>query len=300
MRRLLKNKKGSLLDSAGNTLNGIISIMPPQVKFLLFLFLLVLVSYLLTVLFNVFGVFCNSAQEPVQISPNVIANINLMANTPNFNEIGNEQIDPISIPLLSQVEDAVECANLETPPTSYIILEPDTNSFFVNLGFYQGQEINITQPTWFYGASASACTICQRVRVLDKSGLASRYSACYGDVYRKPEADKTFTQKMFCGCQPPEHYYFDSHAGAYKCIDETCDGITLGQKWDELLSSKGATLLYPTMNEGRDKSSDGLLSISCSQLSPRLATFGIDLFSFPVWVFITLMMILFWAWKHFT
>jgi hypothetical protein len=299
--RIIKNKKGILgisLDSIGSWIQGITSILPTPVKFLLFLFLLVTLTYILSIVFHAFGIFCNSAEQPVQINPNLFTSISLIGQIPDIKDIGKEQIDPYTIPVLSQVEQAQECSNLETSG-SYILMDDDANLFLANLGmFRQGQRFNITKPTWFYLASNTHATICTNIRVEETSGLASHYNACLGDVYRKTEAEKTWSQKVFAGCEPPLHYYFESTTGKYLCSDNSCTGQTLGKTWDELLNTKGAKLMYSNTRNIRNPSGDNAIGITCSDLRPRMAIYGIDLFTYSTWLVITLIVILLWAFNE--
>ena len=286
--RIIKNKKGILgisLDSIGSWIQGITSILPPPVKFLLFLFLLVTLTYILSIVFSAFGIFCNSAEQPVKLNPNLFTSVSLIGEIPDPKELGKEQL------------------NLEESGFTIISEQVTECSMEVQHGYYikeDGTLINFTAPRFFY--DGTFCTDCEKVKVFDTvtgrvGGFTKKW--CLGNTYRVE--DKSLIKKNLCGslsCEPPQHYFYRYPNNAYLCADNSCTTITLGQRWDELLSSKGATLMYPSARNVRNPSGDNALGITCSDLRPRMAIYGIDLFTYSTWLVLTLIVILLWAFNE--
>ena len=283
-KRIFGNKKGAILDNIGQLIQGIVSILPKPVLFLLFLFILVSLSYVLSLAFNAFGVYCNSADVPVKLNANFLDNIALIGQVPDPELLGREALELGEFGISVGSAGLTECSQLV--PAGTIYFEDDTAQ-------------NFTTPTWFY--DGTFCTNCQEVNIKKPAGDVDK--VCFGNVERKSQADKTLLQRTFCGglgCEPPEHYYYDQNTNTYVCADETCAGITLGQKWDELLFSKGAVPYYlEDQPDLRNPSAEHLTGITCENLKPRFAVFGVDLFTYNIWIFITLIVILLWLWINF-
>ena len=278
--RLFSNKKGSILDNIGGFISGVVSVVPPQVKFLLFLLIMVFFSYILTILFNGFGVFCNSAGEPVKLNANFLSGISLMSEVPSASEVGSQDIEAN----VKQCREYIEAGEGN-----------------ITIPVFNRTEA-ITTSKWYY--TGSYCSDC--VQAIIKREGKSDLEVCYSPATYKTKDEKTWWQNVVCNsesyvwgrCEPPEHYYFNEQTGLFSCEDGSCDRITVGQLWDEKLRSKGAELIYPE-SIGRDKTSNGFIGLTCTDIDPRLAIFGIDLFTFNMWLFITLIVILIWAWMHF-
>lgn len=78
------NKKGQA-DFIGN----FISTIPKPVLYIFFILLLSVIASLLSPLFNGFGIYCNSAGEPVRLeNSNLFSNFGLMSSLPDADEIG--------------------------------------------------------------------------------------------------------------------------------------------------------------------------------------------------------------------
>lgn len=287
--KLLRNKKGALLDGIGNLIQGIIDIVPPQVKFLFFLLLIVLFSYVLTIIFNAFGVYCNTANEPVKINANLFQSVSLIGQTPELTEI-NQQA----------VEGNVKSCRVQLGRGDGFIYYPSTNT---------SQEI--TSDSWYYkGTYCSQCTlgIVKNMVNETREEVSSGGEVCVGTATPTPTDDKTWWQRVVCNddnqffgsCEPPEGYQFDPSIGLYVCASQSCESRTIADEWDGKLRERGANLLYDNYGGERDISEKGFLGITCTDLAPRLAIFGLDIFTFTIWIFLTLIILLFWAWKHFT
>lgn len=248
--------------------------------------------------FNVFGVYCNSAEQPVILGGGFftkIANgVSLLGSIPdpktlNENALSIEQTPLSGIPL-SQV---TKCTRTMPSGTIYFNETQRTLllSLFTNV---EVNAVNFTTPTSFY--DGTFCTTCQQVTICGASGDCQKM--CIGDAFRTPNTDKTFLQKALCGnlgCEPPEHYFYSQTRNLYLCDDNSCTSRTLGQAYDQLLASKGATLFNQNVDGTINPSSDNIVGITCQDLKPRLAFFGIDVFEFKYWAIIMLIVLAFWG-----
>jgi hypothetical protein len=56
--------------------------------------------------------------------------------------------------------------------------------------------------------------------------------------------------------------------------------------------------MYPSSRNIRNPSGDNAIGITCSDLRPRMAIYGIDLFTYSTWLVLTLIVILLWAFNE--
>jgi hypothetical protein len=286
MKKMWKNKKGILgIGEIGNAIRSVIDVMPNWLKFLIFLFILAFVGYILTFAFNVFGIYCNSASEPVTI-PNAITNLNLIFEKPDASQIKSTSISPDSVLFVEDCAEFVEDGSFRFDNPDEIGdltgLNPDSPD---------GTTYQITSPLYLY--KGVGCVSCRSGVYKPNNTAKLSYKACFGNVQRVSDEDKTFTQKITCAftCQPPPLYEYDFTANKYNCIDQTCLSKTIGERWDELLKEKQATLLYPDSANGRRIDSTGFIGITCNQLDPKLAIFGFDFLNYKI----ILMLLVLWA-----
>jgi hypothetical protein len=280
--RILKDKKGSILGDIGNFIQGITNTMPKPVLFLIFLSIMFLVAWVLSIIFLAFGTYCNSANQPVQLNANWLTNLDLAGQIPDPKTIGLNAL-PMEEGGISVITEQVSYCSTQIDKGYYVTEE--------------GIQTNFTTPKWFY--DGTFCTDCERVKVYDMGnnrvgGFVKTW--CLGNVNRKE--DKGILQRTLCGgtaCEPPPHYYYSSTPNLYICADTTCKDITLGQMWDEKLSQKGATLIYPAPSNTRNPSSNNFIGITCTNLHPKLGIYGIDVFNFSMWCIIVLITLLLWA-----
>lgn len=278
---LLKNKRGAisgLISSIGDIIKTAFDTIPRPIKFILFLLLLLVAGTLIQSSLHLFGVFCDSADHPVNIGLNIFNNIDLISEIPSTEFIGVEAIGTAN--LQRGVE---ECSQYYESGT--IIYDDGTKENFTERWFYNGR----------------ACTTCEIITV-DPEGftLTGNQKLCLGDALRQSNEDKSLLDKWFCGkkwfgrCEPPEHYYYDSAINLYMCEDETCEGITMGMVWDDKLQEQGATYLYP---EGTftKTSYDKFVSITCSDIKPNITVYSIPIFDYRMWILLTLVIILIWV-----
>ena len=120
---------------------------------------------------------------------------------------------------------------------------------------------------------------------------------CEADSFRIENEDKSFWKRITCGgvlgCEPPEHYYYDSAINLYVCADDTCTGITAGQIWNEKLMAEDGKYLYPEGDKG-GKSYTNFVGIGCKDIRPKITVFGIPIFDYQMWILGMLVFMLVW------
>lgn len=283
---LFPNKKGLLGDigqTISQTIGNLLDITPKPIKIILFIFLLLAFAQLFTYAFNMFGIYCNSNNEPVKIHTNIIDQIALIGEIPDYKTLGLNAIPTEEAGFTVASQQVTACSRQF--PSGTIETENGTQTTF-------------TQSRWFY--DGTFCTECNKVSVCGISGDCNNF--CETDVTRITEEQKGFFQKAFCGrvgCEPPEHYYYDATRNIYICLDNTCQATTIATLWDNKLASKGATTLYQGTQGNQNPAYTNFAGITCLEIQPRLAVFGIDVFSFTLWIFLIIIFGLAWAYFNF-
>ena len=290
MKRLLKNKKGIIsLDSIGNTIRSVIDIMPTWLKFLILLFLLATIGYVISYAFNVFGIYCNSANEPVKVA-NMFTGLSLIFEKPDSSLLGKTTIET------KEVLWVEECSILaEQGGTFRFDQEGDQDLTGLNPNSQDGLTYEIDNTMYLY--LSPACTNCRTgwYKPNNSNNLPRR--TCFGNVEAIPDGKKTFGQQVSCvlnGCEPPKNYEFDTKTNNYRCIDESCKSKTQGDNWDALLKSKQAELLYPNTNNKRNTGADGFIGITCTDINPKLAIFGFDFLNYKIMLLGLVLAVLIW------
>lgn len=300
MKKLMNNKKGAifnLFSGLGDIIKSFFDLLPKPIKFLFFLILLLILGAVIGWLLNGFGVYCDSADNPVRIS-NVFSSIDLMNEIPDTDLLNLEVIEP------QETESYLRSShcNLCYEAGEVIVIRELRNGSKI--------EQNISQRTCFY--KDSGCVICEDVvelNPIDYNIFGNLRGYCMGKATIKPYEDKNLFQKALCGakfyglCQPPEHYFYDGVTEQYLCEDETCTGITAGDRWDDKLRKAGAIMLYPKLTteelaRNPDKTpvtkidSDKLVQVSCQYLQPTITIYGIPIFDYRYWLIIMIIIIL--------
>lgn len=294
MRKLLKNKKGivnvgGIIGGIGGVFTSLFDLMPRPLKFLLFLLVLLVLGGLIQPSMQVFGVYCDSSDNPVSLGVTSIGtNIGLLDEVPDPETINLEVIEPQS------VQETVDECSLCYDAGEVTVIDEN------------GIRTNITETRCFYNYG-DGCVNCNEVVDLDPTqftltGTLRNY--CDGDAFRKPTEDLSTLGRVFCGasylgrCSPPEHYFYESALDKYVCEDETCEGLTASIIWNEKLSKAGGTLIYP---EGKDtrRNYESFVGVICEDLEPKLAVFGIPVFDYKLWVLLMLVIMIFWFYMKF-
>ena len=286
LRSLLKNKRGAIsgiISSAGDIIKIGFSTIPRPIKFILFLFLLLFVGILLQLTLSMMGIYCDSANNPVKLHGGFIKNLQLADEIPNTEFLNLE---------------AEEQAEFGISYFSNLITKCSKKISYGIIQYEDGTEEAFTDTNFFDG---TFCTNCESVTIIEQlanGDVFDTHNFCTDDVIRVDREDKSVWQKMFCGgvfggCEPPEHYFWSQNLDNFLCADETCEGITLGDKWDAKLQEAEATYLYP---EGYldDTTYTKFVGIICTDIKPNLTIYGIPVFDYKIWVLLMLVAILVW------
>ena len=287
MKSLLKNKRGAIsgiISSIGDIIRTAFDTVPKPVKFLLFLLLLLFIGLLIQSILSVTGIYCDSANNPVKLGGGFIKNIELADEVPNMAFLNLEAEEQAEYGI-SQFSDLITKCSKIIPYG--LIQYPD------------GAEEAFTDKYFFDG---TFCTDCESVTIIEQlanGDVFDTHNFCTGTVLRLDKEDKSVWQKMFCGgmfggCEPPEHYFWSQELDVFLCSDETCEGITLGEKWDAKLQEAEATYLYP---EGiiAKTSYEKLVGITCTDIKPNLTVYGIPILDYKIWILLMLVAILVWV-----
>jgi len=293
MRKLLLNKRGNgVTDILGN----FFSLLPRPLQLVLFLLILLLIGVIIQFLLQVFGVYCNSADQPVNVGIG-LDSVTLWLHKPSFEDLNKEGIALNKIIAISTKK--------ETDCSIYI-----TDGYLID---EFGNQEEITEGEWFY--DGAFCTDCEVVKIFNASlNFISRgdfdiwNGVCRGNVNFKD--DKGWYKHFWCDtmkkefCQPPRDYYYNSGTNMYVCNAEACSkstSETIKDNWDNTLNDAGATFIYPEGLSGEiDSYKDyrRAVGVTCKDLAPQIAIFGINVFDYKLWILIFLLSILFWIyWK---
>lgn len=293
--KLFHNKKGILGNvgaSIGNLIGTIFHTLPKPLLFLIFLAIILLIGSLLTYIFNFTGIYCNSADVPVNVGFNLLTTTELIGQVPDAKEINTNDV-PLSKILGVSGSKGTTCSVYLT--SGYYTLENGSTNNFTNRWFYDG----------------TYCTNCIVAKIYNSTGksliqqdINLEDGMCLGDAYRLPDNEKGWWKKWNCNsdgssnCEPPAHYRYDYRTNNYVCDDfNGCNLITVGQKWDDTLKNVGAKPLYGDLNETTNPSYEGMIGIKCVDMHPKLSIWHIDIFDYKIWVVLMLIAILIWAFK---
>jgi hypothetical protein len=305
----MKSKKGSILGDIGSLMQNFFQTLPKPVKFIIFLAILLLIGVIIQYSLYIFGIYCDSANNPVKLSSGIFANIGLINEIPDDMSLLDKEVVEIE----------------ETPATK--ILGKSVSLCSQYYSDYRLRSSNGTE-TWFYNEGryfydGTYCTDCEAVRILpiiytnaNRSSYtpqASEKKYCLGDVQHKENYGGLFgwMKKSIClsssdviggACNPPKNYFYSYQINTYLCANNNCTGITLGQIWDDKLKNSGGVSLYPN-GDNVTKSYTSAVNIKCEDLSPKIAVFGIPVFDYKLWFMILLIGVVLWVYmkiKHVT
>lgn len=249
------NKKGQA-DIIGN----FISTIPKPILMIFFIMFLSFIVFLLSPLFNAFGVFCDANGDVVRLEQgsSIFTNFGLISSLPSASEIQGESIEPDRLFGECTVSHngsnkllvgAIKCINCDAYSLKYV-------------------EDNISN------------NIYARV--------------CIGDAFINENAS-SFTKRIICATEPcmiPAGYYYEVDSGNFECVGE-CSSQTLANLRNNKLSELGAYPLYIT--DGKN-SFDGLFRFGCTnslRVEPTIK--GIAIFRMEYWAIIILISLLLWG-----
>lgn len=299
--KIIKNKKGALsgiISSIGHTIQSVFTTLPKPLLFILFLAILLLIGALLPTIFQAFGTFCDSGDNPVSTGINIFSNVGLMTYRPDADIVGSDSIKLNKLIFMSE-EKHTSCSEFITEGT---------------IVFDDGTRINISDQNisgyWVY--DGTYCTNCDEVTIEEFTpnifaGISTgdlRSGVCWGEVEKLPDSELSWLQRTSCGgsggeCEPPDDYKYDPDTNRYECSIASCGGKTAGDDWDDKLRKAGATPIYTTGQGTISTKHTGFVGIKCRDIKPRLSIFGIEIFDYRLWVIIMLLVIGIWALKEF-
>ncbi len=258
--------------------------LPKPLKFLMFLFMLIIFGSIISSFIHLTGVHCNSDREPMTISPlSFFSNVNFM------------------------FLDESDVYN----PMAYV---PETTSIVSscvwavcnNSGeYYWRSASECVNETIEYKLQSAGdtfgCVLCNKTDIYVSQSVGYKHLTyiCDDDAVKIPYNDMNWFQQTFCDtdndCMPPPNFYFDSTTGLYTCGNLDKCGInvtneTIIYEVDELLLERQADLLY---KDKENKDYKRLIEIRCDEsLRPDLTFYGINLFSYKIWLFLIVIYIL--------
>lgn len=256
---------------------------PKPLLYLIFLIFLVAFSLLFSYALNFTGNYCDTnGNEYTTGAFRIADNIELLASMPKNSELGQQEI-PVD-----------ETVALIIPKCIAFFNDPYTYEG----GWFITNRAYITNGSGYY-YDGGFCTDCEKDKIFDNTtGNSGTY--CLGDVYRLEDNEKSWAQKSLCGttlggCEPPANYYYDHNTASYVCVDNSCEGQTIGDVWNKKLLSIGAKIQEP--DDIPKRSYLKALAIQCDvgDVNPKFKFFGIELFNYKLWVVIMLLSLLIWG-----
>lgn len=288
--KIIKNKKGTV---AGDIFSGIQKIIdwiinsaPRPLQLIIFLFLLVGLSFAMGFFINVTGNFCDTQGNLYQTGTfSIITNTELLIRMPSNQEINEiEEID-----VENYQETLFECG------------------VFLS-GLYYVQENGSREPLEedYYFKDSGRCTKCEDVRkVFGKEGILVTQKYCADDIlYPKEYEELSILGKWTCGktlgaCSIPEGYYYSRTTNSFICYEELCkitnETNTFGKLWNNQLKQTGAKII--TRDEINERDYRNVVRVDCdmADIHPKLKFFSIELFNYKLWVIIGLLALVIWG-----
>ncbi len=126
-------------------------------------------------------------------------------------------------------------------------------------------------------------------------------TTCASDGYRLDHYP--LLTRLTCnwiGCAPPEYYFYNYTVDKFECMDSSCINATLDDYNRRIYEIEGATPAYPFVNGSYDYMN--LMYVACAEDNPvnvRLTLYGIDIFSYKLWVALTILGILIYFYSQF-
>ncbi len=194
------NKKGQA-DIVGNVLK----VLPKPILFLFFILLLSFITFLLSPVFNSFGVFCDSGGGVIRIpESNIITNFQLMRGLPTVEEIGGS-IDPGGF--------GYDCKEFYNGSNRFTMFE---QCHFCPSGVLDVNDVTLCMSDVFNWDSPD-----------DNMSWWNRVVFC-----------------PLTTCQIPSGYFFSVETGFYECLGD-CSSLSLADERDKKLAELGGMPYYP-------------------------------------------------------
>lgn len=258
---------------------------PKPVQFLFFLvFLLFIGNTLMPVFFNMMGTFCIDGEKYTNdfydVPTNLMATFKIMG-LDDSQENGTYGTLPVELNCLEAIYN-------DTSPGN-----PNALVYYYDGGF-------CTNCTRVENSGDPYYLISGVVPYNDNDGM------CRGDAYHIPDVQKTTLQRWMCenqfdesflafGCEPPPGFRYSWTNNIYECIDfNICGNMTEASLLKGSFIAKGFTRVIET-----SEAEPSLVGTTCVGSKPKFSVVGIDIFSWSIWLFLTLIGLIFWVWYKF-
>jgi len=280
--RLLRNKKGlvfaDVVGAIQRSISWFLTSAPGPLKLLIFLLLIVVFAQIFGFMINATGNFCDTQGNKYTTGVfDIGANAVLLFEMPNNDDLNSDLL-------------AVEFAGIS--PCSQYFEEP----FY----YESGQRVNLT-PGWYY--QGATCSNCQSENIYDFESarvFSQGGTHCISDVYRLEPEEKSLFQKLYCdtftACVVPQGYFYNQTVNKYQCSSEnTCNTTTQGEKWNQLLLDKGASIEITSDIPQQDYRQAVSISCEAGNVQPQFKVFGVKILDFRLWVLLTVLSLLIYA-----
>jgi len=283
-----KDKKGvipttDIFGAIQRFFSNFLTTAPKPLLYLIFLLFLVGIASLFGFFINITGNFCDTAGNEYRTGTfSLITNFELIQNMPDNDQLGQQEIiaDERLLGILPQ------CTNFFNEPYTY------------TGGFFSTNKTYIVDGSGYY-YDGSYCTDCESDKIFDNiTGDNGRY--CLGDVYAITYDEKGALQKSLCGtkfggCEPPTGYFYDQSRNSYVCINDDCEGKTIGTIWNEQLLKTGALIVQEEDISRQDYRKVVSLDCEAGDVNPKFQFFGIEILDFRLWIALLLLAAIIWG-----
>lgn len=265
-------------------LNFFINKSPRALKILFFLLFLLFFGIIISYFLHIVGVHCNSDKEPVKVSMlDISSNVDILWETDPGRLLKGNTLT------ICEVHPS-KCGS-----------ERDCYYFMRQLpsgGWTLCNETNSSSECRYYlnDGSCHNCTY-REICVLENQNwffCGTYYDVCMGDAYFGGSQGTDFLTKCGSTCYVPENYVWNHTTGEYHCLDlDVCgDSAQMAvPAVDSKIEKAGGRLLY---EDSEQRSFERIVGISCdTNLNPNLSFFGINIFSYKLWIFIIIIYIMF-------
>lgn len=249
---------------------------PTPILIMFFLLFLLFLDPLSSFLLNIGGFHCNSDNRVMKVSPiNVGANTRLVFERRDEPFVG-EELNFSDVHPDKQPSDcyfyARETDEINHYETCWDLNETTNCSYLYDLGSC----FNCTNDDIYFEKTAFFF-------------VSEWKDVCLDSAYPPPET-ASLTDSLTCnhGCEIPTSYVWNVTTGTYQCTDlsECGENATpTSTEIDQILEGNNANLVYDTKDVQEDYT--GAVTIKCNNAGrARLTFFGIDIFSYKIWLFL--------------
>ena len=267
-------------------LQSIITSMPKAMKYILFLFFLIILVWMMPLILHIFGFHCNHSKI-VMSTPayNFIGNMELAFADPN--EIYNQSkfVPKISIWAIGDQRATILTRYIDDTTREECSV---TNKTDCNYGLVYKSGFLTNKP------SCINCTnyTCAQIEML--AGYTETECLCFSDAVAKSKYEMN-NLDIYLTCNeklnaeyavPPLSYAYNHTDNTFTCIDSSVCGVAaikVRYIIDEKLEEQNAEPFYKAAID--DKNIDSTIRLSCdNNLQPQITIFKIPIFNLQIWL----------------